>query len=87
MWRLRGRRRGKSEEGNGIASPLSSIFSPIFPAVRLTPATVDHSPLSSGIREERRGSIFVRKRARVSQPGRRSYAPLVVKPVLQSDIT
>ena len=81
-----GRRQGKSEEGNGVASPLSSLFSPI-PAVRLTPATVDHSTLSAGIREGRRGAIFVRKRARVSQPGRHSYAPLAVKPVLQSDIT
>ena len=49
-----GRRQGKSEEGNGVASPLSSLFSPI-PAVRLTPATVDHSTLSAGIREGRRG--------------------------------
>ena len=79
-----GRRQGKSEEGNGVESPLSSLFS--FPAVRLTPATVDHSPLSAGIREERRGSNFCQKGARVSQPGRHSYAPLAVKPVLQSDI-
>ena len=61
MERLGGRRRGKSEEGNRVASPLSSLFSPIFPAVRLTPATVDDSPLSAGIREERRGSNFCQK--------------------------
>ena len=61
MGRLGGRRRGKSEEGNGVASPLSSLFSPIFPAVRLTPATVHDSPLSAGIREERRGSNFCQK--------------------------
>ena len=82
-----GRRQGKSEEGNGVESPLPSLFSPIFPAVRLTLATVDHSTLSAGIREERRGAIFVRKRASVSQPGQHSYAPLAVKPVLRSDIT
>ena len=82
-----GRRQGKSEEGNGVASPLSSLFSPI-PAVRLTPATVDHSKLPAGIREGLvGGAIFVTKRARVSQPGRHSYAPLAVKPVPQSDIT
>ena len=56
-----GRRQGKSEEGNGVASPLSSLFSLIFPAVRLTPATVDHSTLLVGIREERRGSNFCQK--------------------------
>ena len=56
-----GRRQGKSEEGNGVASPLSSLFSPIFPAVRLTPATVDHSTLSVGIREEGRESNFCQK--------------------------
>ena len=56
-----GRRQGKSEEGNGVASPLSSIFSPI-PAVRLTPATVDHSTLSAGIREGRRGGQFLSER-------------------------
>ena len=61
MGRLGGRRRGKSEEGNGVASPLSSLFSPIFPAVRLTPASVVDSPLSAGIREERRGSNFCQK--------------------------
>ena len=61
MGRLRGRRRGKSEEGNGVASPLSSLFSPISPAVRLTPATFDHSTLSAGIREELRGSNFYQK--------------------------
>ena len=55
-----GRRQGKSEEGNGVASPLSSLFSPI-PAVRLTPATVDHSTLSAGIREGRKGSNFCQK--------------------------
>ena len=55
-----GRRQGKSEEGNGVASPLSSLFSPI-PAVRLTPATVDHSTLSAGISEGRRGSNFCLK--------------------------
>ena len=58
MGRLRGRRRGNSEEGNGVASPLSSVFSPILPVVRLTPATVDHRTLSAGIRVERRGSNF-----------------------------
>ena len=78
-----GRRQGKSEKGNGVASPPSFLFSPI-PAVRLTPATVDHSTLSG---RDVGGAIFVRKRARVSQPGRHSYAPLAVKPVLQSDIT
>ena len=57
MGRLRGRQRGKSE----VASPLSSLFSPIFPVVRLTSATVDHSTLSAGIREERRGSNFCQK--------------------------
>ena len=57
-----GRRQSKSEEGNGVASPLSSLFSPIFPAVRLTPATVDHSTLSVGIREEGRGSNFLSER-------------------------
>ena len=56
-----GRRQGKSEEENGVASPLSSLFFPIFPAVRLTPATVDHSTLSVGIREESRGSNFCQK--------------------------
>ena len=56
-----GRRQGKGEEGNRVASPLSSLFSPIFPAVRLTPATVDHSTLSAGIREGRRGSNFCQK--------------------------
>ena len=61
MGRLRGRRRGKSEEGNGVASPLSSLFSPIFPVVRLTPASVDHSILSAGIREERSGSNLCQK--------------------------
>ena len=61
MGRLGGRRRGNSVEGNGVASPLSSLFSPIFPAVRLTSATVDDSPLSAGIREERRGSNFCQK--------------------------
>ena len=59
MGRLVGRRHGKSEEGNGVESPVSSLFS--FPAVRLTPATVDHSPLSAGIREERRGSNSCQK--------------------------
>ena len=61
MGSLEERRQGKSEEGNGVASPLSSLFSPIFPAVRLTPATVDHSTLLVGIREERRGSNFCQK--------------------------
>ena len=69
MGRLRGRRQGKSEEGNGVASPLSSLFSPIFPVVRLTPATVDHSTLSAEIREERRGSNFVRKRTQLRSFG------------------
>ena len=84
---VRGEAGGKSEEGNGVASPPSSLFSPKFSTGRLASATVDHSSLSAGIREERRARNFVRKRTRVSQPGRHSYAPLAVKPVLHSDIT
>ena len=55
-----GRRQGRGEEGNGVASPLSSLFS-LIPAVPLTPATVDHSTLSAEIWEARRGSNFCQK--------------------------
>ena len=51
-----GRRQGR----DGVASPLSSLFS-LIPAVRLTPATVDHSTLSAEIREARRGSNVCQK--------------------------
>ena len=61
MGRLGGRRGVKSEEGNRVASTPSSLFSPIFPTLRLASAIVDHSSLSAGIREERRGNNFCLK--------------------------
>ena len=58
---VRGEAGGKSEEGNGVASPPSSLFFPKFSTGRLASATVDHSSLSAGIREERRASNFCQK--------------------------
>ena len=58
---VRGEAGGKIEEGNGVASPPSSLFSPVFPTVRLTSTAIDHSSLSAGIMEERRGSNFCQK--------------------------